>query len=253
MRALFVISLAIAASVPIHASMHDAVAASTLLRDIAEPRVVRLTLGSAARESVRTEVYGIAFNFENCAWFYSAEEGNRVLGAALPEEITPTVLTDRLHRAGIPVTQITVYPRVSAPPEPPGQTTIPNACVIGALLSLRNRLVGSEPISEAGLVLLSYRTGDAETAPTLSIDHCLLVFRTAGGWGCIDPRKADEVLPLDHINIGEPVDSRLMAVALRSRYPLKSARLLPIASSTLEAITTATLWRIAHKSTDLPP
>lgn len=239
-----VLLLAVFALVPAaQGSMQDALSGARLLRDITDARVVLMRPADRSGGSNRTGVYGVVFAFEGCAWIYAAEFGNRVLGPAGVLDAPPEQLAARLADAGLPCAKVELYPTSPALQVPPGQFRLPNGCVIGALAALERRLLADAGIRNAGLVLLSYHVKDPKPAATFVVDHCVLVILDRNGWHCIDPRRPDDSVSLGRLQVGEPIDSRIMALASRSPYPLASARLLPIAASTLEEITTAALWR----------
>jgi hypothetical protein len=232
------------------ASVREAVLASTILRDLAESRVIGLMLDG---QPPGGETYAVAFAFENVLWCYSAEYGNRMLGTSGSSWCDAEALKTRLRRTGLPVSQVTLYAAVRRPSTDGGQVLLNNACVIATLAALRERLLGDPRPHEAGLVLLSYQAEDAERAATLLVDHCVLVVREAKQWRCIDPSRPDTSVPLANLEVGAPLDPALLTISLRSQYPLKSARLLRIEPGTLEQITAATLWRRRrHTDADAP-
>ncbi len=241
---LFPLITALGLTAPLRAAMPDAMLAQHMLTDVAEAYVVRVTLAPKAPAPRPDPVYGVVFAFEGSCWFYAAEYGSRILAPLDETWSKPEIVTARLKAFGLPVESLDLYPRITPPTWLMAQVRINNACVVGALSAL-TRVLGPSEIRDAGLVLLSYHQPQEAPTAAMFVDHCLLVYREAGRWTCIDPRNPNKSFVLDRLELGAALDPALVELSLRARYPLKAARLLTIAPSTLDKITQSTLWREA--------
>jgi len=242
MRLLSPALLALLCVAPAGATLRDALLAHGLLNDLAETHVLRIDQ-QPGPTGARPPLYAVMFSFEDVHWLYAAESGTRVLGPAPTIWPDAAQVTRQLKQIDPGVARVTAYPR-PLPGVPGGeQLELPNACVIASLSALANLLGENREVSDAGLVLLGYRPPPATPAQSWLVDHCVLVYRENSRWFCLDPRAPKAAFPLEHIRVGASLDQGLMQLTLRERYPLKSARLLPLSARTLGQITSSALWR----------
>jgi hypothetical protein len=226
---------------PVRATLQDALLAHALVADIADSRVVRIDRATGP-------VFGAAFTFEDCLWLYTAESGTRVLGKTGAAYPAADQLGATLRLLDSRVSAVAIYPHPPRPLMEPAQWRLNNSCVLAALASLAQLLSATDDVREAGLVLLSYRTANAEIANGMLVDHCLLVVRGLERWECVDPADAHKVFPLQWLIVGKPIDPAIVDRTFRDRYPLKTARLLAIDRGTLERIRDSALWRVAARA-----
>lgn len=224
------------------ATLRDILVARQIMADVASACVVRVTFNPA--QSGREPLYALAFSLEGVFWIYSPETGTQVLGPASRLWPDPATLSTRLRELDSTVTAVTVHPNPVAETFRQDQLYLRNACVIGSLHTLLWVLHDHGGVDEAGLVLMSYDTPDAATAPTMRVNHSLLAYRQGRQWWCIDPLKPREPFRLKDVKIGAPLDPALVALTLRQRYPVKSVSLLKLSEATLERITANVQWQL---------
>lgn len=223
-------------------ALRDILVARQIMADIAPACVVRVAFDPA--KGGRETLYALAFTLEGVFWIYSPEIGTQVLGPASRLWPDPATLSARLRELDPTVSGVTVHPNPVTETFRQDQLYLINACVIGSLHSLLWVLHDHGGVDEAGLVLMSYDTPDAATAPTLRVNHSLLAYRQGKQWWCIDPLKPREPFRLKDVKVGAPLDPALVALTLRQRYPVKSVSLLALSADTLRRIAANVQWQL---------
>ncbi|MDB6095698.1 MAG: hypothetical protein JWM32_3260 [Verrucomicrobia bacterium] len=222
-------------------SLQDVLVARQVLGDLARTCIVKVEFAPA--HPLRAPMYAAAFSFENVFWLYSPEGGTQVLGAATSSWPDAPTLSRRLHEFDPRVEKVTVYANPVATIYKADQLYLNNACVIGSLHALAAVLHRESRVHEAGLILMSYHTGDASTAAALQVNHSLLAYRLGKQWWCVDPSKPDAPFRLEDVRVGAPLDPQLVARALQRDYPVRSVCLLPLSPQTLARIEQNLQWR----------
>ncbi|MBS0662498.1 MAG: hypothetical protein JSR48_04495 [Verrucomicrobia bacterium] len=242
-RPLLLGGLAVLLAVPpASGKLRDILVARQIMADVAPTCVVRVAFDPAKGD--RETLYALAFSLEGVFWIYSPETGTQVLGPASRLWPDPVTLSARLRELDPTVAAVTVHSNPVSENFRQDQLYLVNACVIGSLHSLLWVLHDHGSVDEAGLILMSYDTPDAATAPTLRVNHSLLAYRQGRQWWCIDPLKQRETFRLKEVKVGAPLDPALVALTLKQRYPVKSVSLLKLSDRTLDRITSNVQWQL---------
>ena len=230
------------------ANYRDAAVAQQAVADIADTVMVRGTASTPGAPN--RERYFVFFRFEGLFWSYAPELGTRVCGVA-PEKWPPPAarVTDWIRQVDPALSAISIYRGAQAPLA--NQADLPNGCVIACLAQISRLLVNAGTPDEAGLVLFSYdrpeKTGEADAGV---IDHSILVYRYHENWFCLDPRLQQAPLPLKQVAVGVHLDPTLRVLAERPVYRLEHARLLLIASRTLDQLAAKIAFRMWSQRPD---
>jgi len=229
----------------------EALAARQILRDAGiESAFIAKTESAAAPGQSATTVFSTLFVFEGVAWNYSAEGGTTVLGRSPPAgEALPGALRPLLVRFAPPGAELTLYAQsIAVESTEMTQRPLPRSCVVGCIAALTRVLERDGAPAEAGLVLFLFGTAARfDPRNVCTLDHAVLVFRTAAGWACIDPRAPDATFALERVTTGTDLDPMLAALAKRVDRPLQHSVYFPIAPATLTRIAEQLAARAANR------
>lgn len=224
------------------ATLSDALETYRLLRDFADARVLRIERTQSAG-GANPPFFAVAFSFEQLLWLYVGESGTRVLGPAGDTWPDAGNLAARLRQIDATVDTVTIYPHPVLSPQLRDQFQLNNGCVVACVAELAALWAKQDDVRDAAMILLTYDSAEAEPAGVVFVNHALLVYRASEGWQCLDPGAPERPLALEHLAVGTALDPAVLQLALRGRYPLKSARLLPLSIDTLQRIRNSALWR----------
>ncbi|HUL54107.1 MAG TPA: hypothetical protein VLT83_11925 [Opitutaceae bacterium] len=230
------------------ASYRDAAVAQQAVAEIADTVMVRAMASKPGASS--REQYFVFFRFEGLFWSYAPELGTRVCGAA-PDQWPPSgaLVTGWIHQVDPSLSSISIYRGAQTPLT--SQADLPNGCVIACLAQISRLLVNAGTPDEAGLVLFSYDRPQKGAEPDVGIiDHSILVYRYHENWFCLDPRLQEAPLPLKQVAVGLHLDPTLRVLAERPAYRLEHARLLLIASRTLDHLAAKIALRLWNQRPD---